>query len=230
MGQKTRSHTGTQSFDSLMDFKDQELQQTLNEFLEDEKKENTNIWNFATITGIAMFAVGMIYVVQQLIGLGLGTDLSVWVRLLPLVGGILVTLVGFGYFVGDRKKVRRAKKRQKQQKKQAYKYDFESDDSDNFTLNNDLGSKRKEGGFSGEKYQFDRYAFRQQKKLYKSRTDKKIAGVCGGLARYFGISSTVVRFLFVITFFAGSGTSLLAYIALSVALDKRPPELDDPDY
>ena len=31
------------------------------------------------------------------------------------------------------------------------------------------------------------------KKLYKSSTDKKIAGVCGGIAEYFNIDSTVVR-------------------------------------
>lgn len=33
----------------------------------------------------------------------------------------------------------------------------------------------------------------QEKKLYKSRTDKKINGVCGGLAKYVGIDSTAVR-------------------------------------
>lgn len=31
------------------------------------------------------------------------------------------------------------------------------------------------------------------KKLYKSSTDKKIAGVCGGIAEYFNIDSTLVR-------------------------------------
>ena len=33
----------------------------------------------------------------------------------------------------------------------------------------------------------------QEKKFYKSRTDKKINGVCGGLAKYVGIDSTAVR-------------------------------------
>ena len=32
-----------------------------------------------------------------------------------------------------------------------------------------------------------------EKKLYKSSTDKKICGVCGGIAKYFGIDSTLVR-------------------------------------
>lgn len=36
------------------------------------------------------------------------------------------------------------------------------------------------------------------KKLTRSRTDRKIAGVCGGLARYLNIDPTVVRILFLI--------------------------------
>lgn len=232
MTAKTRQKSGTQSIDSFMDFEDQELQQTLNEFLEDEKKENTNIWNFATIAGIAMFLVIMVYMIQAVIGLNLGPDLSGIVEYLPLIGGILVTLVGFGFFVGDRKRERQAQKKKKSRQKK--RYDFKSADDtyqeEDFDLDNDLGSKRSERRFSDEKYQFDRYAFRQRKKLYKSRSNKKLAGVCGGLAEYFGISTTVVRFLFVFAFFAASGTSLLLYIALAIALDKEPPEMDEFDF
>lgn len=36
------------------------------------------------------------------------------------------------------------------------------------------------------------------KKLYLSETDKKIAGVCGGIAEYFGIDSTLVRLAWVL--------------------------------
>ncbi|MCM8900703.1 PspC domain-containing protein [Caldicoprobacter algeriensis] len=36
------------------------------------------------------------------------------------------------------------------------------------------------------------------KKLYLSETDKKIAGVCGGIAEYFGIDSTLVRLVWVL--------------------------------
>lgn len=34
-----------------------------------------------------------------------------------------------------------------------------------------------------------------QKKLYRSNHDKKIAGVCGGIAEYFGFDSTIVRII-----------------------------------
>lgn len=39
------------------------------------------------------------------------------------------------------------------------------------------------------------------KKLYRSETDKKIAGVCGGIAEYFGIDSTLVRLIWVLASF-----------------------------
>lgn len=226
MANRTRKQ-GTHNLDTMMDFEDHELRNTMHEFLEDEKKTNSNIWNFATIAGIAMFFVGMVYLIQT-IGLGLGPDLSGLIEMMPLIGGALVTLVGFGFLVGDRKK----KKEKEKNKFQSQAYNFEDttfeepSQEEDFTLNNDLGSQDRSKDNSGE-FNFDAHAFRQSKKLYKSRTDKKWAGVCGGLAKYFGISSTVIRLLFVITFFAGSGTSLLVYIALAIALDKEPPEMMD---
>lgn len=229
MAEKTRQPSGTQSLDSIMDFEDHELQTTLHDFLEDDKKENTNIWNFATIAGIAMFFVGVVSMVQ-LIGVSIGPDLLGLVTYLPLIGGLLVTLVGFGYFVGDRKKEKRAKKKQRKEREQrkSRNYGFESGSGkEDHTLHNDLGTKGEGRSHSKERSTFDRYAFKKSKKLYKSRSNKKISGVCGGLAEYLGISSTVVRLLFIITFFAGSGTSFLLYLALAFALDKEPVEFDE---
>ncbi|SMO41241.1 PspC domain-containing protein [Fodinibius sediminis] len=228
MASKTRQKSGTQSSASFMDFEEHELQQTLNEFMDDKEQERpANIWNFATIAGIAMLLVVMVYMIQAILGLGVGPDLAGFVEFLPLIGGILVTLVGFGFFVGDRKREKQAKKKREEERKKRT-YDFESTEQKKgaYKLDNDLSSKGGNRRFSDDKYQFDRYAFRQRKKLYKSRSNKKLAGVCGGLAEYFGISTTVVRFLFIFAFFAGSGTSLLVYIALAIALDKEPPELD----
>lgn len=39
------------------------------------------------------------------------------------------------------------------------------------------------------------------KKLYRSKTDKKVLGVCGGLGEYFNVDPTLFRFLFVAAFF-----------------------------
>jgi len=59
------------------------------------------------------------------------------------------------------------------------------------------------------------------KKLYLSDTDKKLFGVCGGLAEYFGVDSTVVRLLWVIAFFI-MGTGLLAYLVAALIMPRRP--------
>ncbi len=50
-----------------------------------------------------------------------------------------------------------------------------------------------------------------RKKLFLSRDDKKIGGVCGGLAEYFEVDATVIRILWVIAFFI-YGLGLLPYI------------------
>ena len=50
-----------------------------------------------------------------------------------------------------------------------------------------------------------------KKRLYKSSKDKKICGVCAGLADYFELDSTVVRILWLIMLFV-FGTGVLAYI------------------
>ena len=60
-----------------------------------------------------------------------------------------------------------------------------------------------------------------EKKLYKSSTDKKLAGVCGGLAEYFNIDSTLVRLGWVVLSLLG-GSGLLAYIIAAIIMPDRP--------
>jgi len=59
------------------------------------------------------------------------------------------------------------------------------------------------------------------KRLYRSRKDRMIAGVCGGLASYIGIDPTLVRLLFVLGLFAVGGT-FLAYIIMMVVIPEEP--------
>ncbi len=55
-----------------------------------------------------------------------------------------------------------------------------------------------------------------QKKLYKSHVDRKICGVCGGIAEYINIDPTVVRLLWVLFAFTGAG--VLAYIVAALVM------------
>ena len=60
-----------------------------------------------------------------------------------------------------------------------------------------------------------------EKKYYLSSTDKKIGGVCGGLAEYFEIDALLVRLLFVFMFFSLGG-GLLLYLLLWILAPKGP--------
>ena len=60
-----------------------------------------------------------------------------------------------------------------------------------------------------------------QKKLYKSGKDKKIDGVCAGIAEYFEIDPTLVRLGFAFVALAGGG-GLLAYIICAIVMPRDP--------
>lgn len=60
-----------------------------------------------------------------------------------------------------------------------------------------------------------------QKKLYRSNTDIKLCGVCGGLAEYFDIDPTIIRLIFIfLTLFGGGG--LLIYLICALVIPKSP--------
>jgi len=67
-----------------------------------------------------------------------------------------------------------------------------------------------------------------EKKLYKSRSGNKVDGVCGGIAKYFGIDVTIVRIVWIILAF--SGTGILAYIACSLIMPREPEIADAEPY
>lgn len=60
-----------------------------------------------------------------------------------------------------------------------------------------------------------------EKKLYRSNIDKKIAGVCGGVAEYLKIDSTIVRLLLVIFCLMG-GAGVLVYIIAWIIMPEKP--------
>ena len=57
-------------------------------------------------------------------------------------------------------------------------------------------------------------------RLAKSNSDKKLCGVCGGMAAYFGLDSTAIRLGWILfTLLGGSG--LLAYLVLALVMSKE---------
>lgn len=59
------------------------------------------------------------------------------------------------------------------------------------------------------------------KKLYRSKTDKKIAGVCGGIAQYFAVDSTLVRVGFVLLTLPGVIHGLVIYGVLALVMPEE---------
>jgi phage shock protein C len=55
-------------------------------------------------------------------------------------------------------------------------------------------------------------------KLKKSRKDKMLAGVCGGLAEYLGWDPTIVRIIFVICAILGYGSPAIIYLILAIVM------------
>ncbi|ABR36204.1 PspC domain-containing protein [Clostridium beijerinckii] len=60
-----------------------------------------------------------------------------------------------------------------------------------------------------------------EKRLYLAATDKKLAGVCGGIAEYFGLDSTLVRIGWAILIVC-AGSGLLLYIICALIIPKQP--------
>jgi len=238
--QRTASKTGT----ATLEFDEFELNTTMQEFLKDEEKDTgKSIWNIATVSGMVMIFLAFTFIIQT-VGLPVGgflsglTDGLIGSSVLPLIGGALITLVGFGFLVGDRKRARKIKKARKKASKSNNVSNFndihgseEEFVSSGSRLNNALDRDQSRSASASSSGSLDTYGYRHSKKLMKSRSDKKVSGVCGGLAKYFGISSTVVRFIFAAAFIMGWGASLLVYIGLAIAMPKEPIELmDDFDF
>ena len=61
----------------------------------------------------------------------------------------------------------------------------------------------------------------KNKRLYKSNVNKKIAGVCGGIAEFFDIDPTLIRLAWVL-FSCLGGSGLLAYIVCAIVMPEQP--------
>jgi phage shock protein C len=59
------------------------------------------------------------------------------------------------------------------------------------------------------------------RKLYRSRTNRKLAGVCGGLAEFFNLDPTLIRVLFVVLAVLG-GSGVILYLAMWILVPNQP--------
>ena len=59
------------------------------------------------------------------------------------------------------------------------------------------------------------------RKLYRSTTNRQVAGVCGGLAEYFNLDATLIRVLFIVLAVLG-GSGVILYVAMWIIVPKQP--------
>ena len=59
------------------------------------------------------------------------------------------------------------------------------------------------------------------KRLYRSRTDRKIAGICGGLGQYFGVDPVIFRIVWLLLLL-GLGAGLVVYLILWLIIPTEP--------
>jgi phage shock protein C len=64
----------------------------------------------------------------------------------------------------------------------------------------------------------------QPRKLYRSRTNRQLVGVCGGLGAYFNVDPTLIRILFLVAFFF-VGTGPLLYLILAIVMPEEPNDV-----
>lgn len=65
--------------------------------------------------------------------------------------------------------------------------------------------------------QFRHGSEKMKRKLYRSETDRKICGVCGGIGEYFNVDSTIIRLLWIFLAFT-YGSGILIYIIAALII------------
>lgn len=167
-----------------------------------EEEAPKGLFNLPTMAGLSMILVGMVYLLERM-GIGFGFSVEVLAAMLPWLAGILIILLGFGVLSWrPRRKKKRVKVKKGVDRRGREKVVVESKGKTN--------DKKREG----------------KKRLTKSY-DKKIAGVCGGIAEYFNIDPTLVRIAFVVATIIGQGSFLIAYFVLSIIMPKPDGSDDD---
>lgn len=162
-------------------------------YFEDDAEDESSFLNLQTLSGLSLILAGIIYLLSEL---------EVWTaplfglgEALPWLVGVLVILLGFGILSWRSSSSNDEKKR----------------------------TKKAVDATTGEPKVVEEPTKSKKKRLTRSRTDKKFLGVCGGLAEYLNLDSTLVRIAFVIGVISSAGPLIIAYFGLAFAMPKEEP-------
>lgn len=218
---KSRMHTST------INVTDEDLQKSLKSFLEtNEEKETHSIWNIKTISGLAFVFISLAFIGQSIGAELMGTTgvpfLTTIMKFLPYLGGAMLAVIGIG-FMKQTKTEKNIQKEEETKNRKTY------DKLDDFLYTDDETRSRSSQSSRSTRPGKRSYSSKLSLSggLSRSRTDSKIFGVCGGLAKYLGMNSTVLRIGFLIAFFLSSGSFFLLYFAMAIVMPKE--SIDDMD-
>ncbi|MGM0737897.1 MAG: PspC domain-containing protein [Bacteroidota bacterium] len=192
---------------------------------------------FARIAGLLILLVAGVFILQRFF-FPVGPDLASIVRMIPFTGGFLVAIIGLGLL----SRMRSRSYKYSGNTSGSANHEQHSADPEQVStgpeqsygesrgkqreVNNEearaRGTERTDRAGRPEKEQEgEPYAFRMHRRWYRSREEKMLFGVCGGIAERLEVDPTIVRALFALAFLS-YGFSFVIYILLAVILPKKP--------
>jgi len=179
--------------ETTLDLEDVSDEELESLYFEDDVEEDSSFLNLQTLSGLSLILAGIIYLLSEL---------EVWAAplfglgaALPWLVGVLVILLGFGIL--------------------SWRSSSSSDEQ--------TRTKKAVDAKTGEPKVVEEPRKSKKKRLTRSRTDKKFLGVCGGLAEYLNLDSTLVRIAFVIGVISSAGPLIIAYFGLAFVMPKEEP-------
>ena len=164
-------------------------------YFEDEAEEESSFLNLQSLSGLSLILAGVLYLLSEL-GVWADPMLLGIGEALPWLIGVLVILLGFGVMSW-----RSSNDEEKETRK-----------------------KKAVDAETGEPKVVEEPKKAKKNRLERSRTNKKLMGVCGGLAEYLSLDATLVRIAFVVGTIATSGPPfIIAYFGLAFAMPKEEP-------
>lgn len=160
----------------------------------DDDLEESSLFTLPTVTGMTLILAGVIYLLSEL-GAWTGPAALSLNAALPWLIGVTVILLGFGVLT--------------------WRPSRSSDTEE--------GTKKAVDAKTGKTKVVEEPKKSDKKNLTRSRTDKKLLGVCGGIAEYLNLDPTLVRIAFVVGLIGSGGPFVLAYFALAFVMPKEPP-------
>ncbi len=220
--------------------------QDLEEESETRSKES-GFLNLQTGAGIGLIGMGALYGLQQTGLMPFVPDLSAIVALLPVLASVLIMLTGFGVLSWSpaARRRRKARERAARQQRQARKTMGRDDRRSTFSPAGAAataalgvaGKAMMDAGRSATRSAELAYARQKANarsegrtrggRLSKDRRNRKISGVCAGIARSTGLDPTIVRIAFVAAAFFSQGFAIPLYFILSMVLPNEEREDDD---